>query len=152
MLDAAEQLRASGATVVFLNAELELPTLSREIEEVLETRAEPGHPATRPPCLPFIDGIDRLRLGPEVRRMRNLIARLTETPWRVAIASRSYDLEHSPHLAALFPPLAVPPEYVDPRFTALGQLQLGELGHNGLAWFRTQSAPLDELLRRHRPS
>lgn len=141
MLDAAEHLRNAGATVVFLNAESPLPVLEREIEEVLLAWAEPGRTAYL-----FIDGMDGLRLGPEVRRMHRLIASLAGAPWRVAIASRSYDLEHSPRLAALFPPIAVPAAYIDPRFTDVGHLQLGELGDADLAWFRAHDPALDTLL------
>ncbi len=90
LLDAAERLRETGATVVYLSAEADLPTLTTgSIEAVLDAWAEPGRPAYL-----FIDAMDALRLGNEVRRLRRLIealARGVAATWAVAVFLANID-------------------------------------------------------------
>ncbi len=141
LLDAARRLRDGGAPVVFLNADDTLPISSPRFEDVLAAWAETG-----PSGYLFIDGLDGLRLGKTIRPLRSLIARLVGTRWHVAIASRSYDLEHSSSLDDFFPPLAGLEEYVDPRFLHTAHVQLDELSADDLTWFGDQNAHLRSLI------
>ena len=137
--DAAIQLRATGKPVAFLHADGEQPHLTHTLAQIFERWGEPGYL--------FIDGFDSLRLGRAANPLRDLIGRLRDTGWHVAIASREYDLAHDAALRRLFP-LGPPidPAYRDnDRFRNVAVMHLNALSADEIVELRRRSAALDRL-------
>lgn len=145
--DAALQLRTTGKPVVLLNADGEEPRLVYTLAQIFERWDEPGYL--------LIDGFDSLRLGPAANRLRTLIARLRDTAWRVAIASREYDLANDAALRRLFPSAqTIDAAYRvdDDRFRNVAVMRVNALAADEIAELRRRSTTLDRLFATAPPS
>jgi hypothetical protein len=154
LLDCAARLRSAGERVVFIDATD--PTmrdpraalgLTHRLDDVLDGWNDPNRPSFL-----FIDGFDATRLGESfaslLRVVRELQARGAN--WRVAIATREYDLLYAPDLRDLLPYDAeqnVPEEFRDAdRFDRVAHIFVRGMDDTELASIGQSSPSLGMLI------
>lgn len=154
LLAAAAHLRAAGERVVFLDATdpaMRDPRAALGLTGQLDVVLEQWN-AGQPPAYLFIDGFDATRLGESMGALLRLVRRLRAagSNWRIAIASREYDLLYAPELRELFPydPAQRIPEALRDvsRFGDLAHIFVRELNDDEMEAIALRSPSLRRLL------
>jgi hypothetical protein len=154
LIDVAKSLREAGERVVFIDAtdrSMASPTEGFNLSQPFETILEKWGLRDEPSYL-LIDGFDSMRIGVAFDTLIRLLRRLATgaVPWRIAIASRQYDLiAAASQLTRLFPVTetqSIDSHNRDERFSSLAHVVVREFSDEELKEIQAQSPALGSML------